>query len=390
MIQGGSVQQYVILENLPARRSPPNAIASGRTAAADTRVTVDSVPKATLADLRRDPRIAAVAPLIPTKLVVPSGSARPMAEAWGIVAVGADRTVSNGHDVVVAVLDTGVDTNHPAFVGITIEGENFTRDGHFDVVGHGTHCMGIICGRDVGDTQIGIARGVTRVLSGKVLNDKGAGNTAQLFSGLQWAIDKGANVVNLSLGFDIPGLVENLVDSAWPPALATSLALDAYRENLLMLNAFMAMVRARVPFGGDAVIIAAAGNESRRTLRPDYRIGASLPAAGQDIISVAALERSTGGLAVADFSNYQVCVSAPGVDILSAAPGGGLITLCGTSMAAPHVSGVAALWWDYLRNMGLKVSGELVRAKVIGTACISPLAPGFDPLDVGAGLACAP
>src|SRR5262249_7080699 len=162
-----------------------------------------------------------------------------------------------------------------------------------------------------------------------------------IFQAIQWALDGGAKVLSMSLGFDFPGMVAKLIAAQWPPELATSVALQAYRGNLRMLDALMEMVAARRAFDGGAVIVAAAGNESDREVNAEFEIAVSIPAAANGVVSVGALEvMPSGKLRVADFSNTLPEISAPGVGILSAKAGGKLRTLSGTSMATPHVAGV--------------------------------------------------
>lgn len=209
-----------------------------------------------------------------------------------------------------------------------------------------------------------------------------------VFDALHWAAGKGANVVSMSLGFDFPGMVDELAAAGWPVKLATSTALEAYRANLVMFNVIMGELKAMRAFGRDVLVVAASGNESERSVDPQFRIAASLPSAADDVLSVAALGRSAGGLEVADFSNINALVSAPGVGILSAWPGSGLMTLSGTSMACPHVAGVAALWWQAVAAKG-RPGALSVSAKVVASCTRDGLVDTGQE-DVGEGLVRAP
>lgn len=339
----------------------------------------------------RDPAIAAVAIPMPIKLIEPlevaAGAAA--ANAWGVAAVKADTSPMSGDGVVVAVLDTGIDKAHPAFAGVTIVEQDFSGSGNGDRQGHGTHCAATIFGRDVGGQRIGIARGVRKALIGKVLSDTGRGSSQMIFEGIQWAVSNGAHVVSMSLGFDFPGLVERMRAGGMPTEPAVSSALEAYRSNLRMFDALMAMVKARAMFGDTAVVVAATGNEASR---PAFKINAGLPAAAEGVISVAALGQAAGGLFdVASFSNAMAQVAAPGVDILSAKSGGGLTSKSGTSMACPHVAGVAALWWEKIRAAGLlKPSASLVGSQLMTSARANVFTNGVAPDDRGTGIVTAP
>ena len=353
-------------------------------------LTVERLPERALAELGADRRTRAVSPVMPTKLIVPLPAAGAEPVAWGIAAVGADRSGRTGAGVTVAVLDTGIERDHPAFHGIDLVERDFSGTGSGDRQGHGTHCAGTIFGRDVGGARIGVARGVTRALVGKVLGDDGFGSSEMVFEALRWAMDEGADVVSMSLGFDFPGMVAQQVADGWPANLATSNALEAYRGNLRMFDALMAVLRANKAFGASPLVVAASGNESRRDLDGTYRIAASLPAAAEGVVSVAAVNRSGAGYAVADFSNSLALVCAPGVDIRSAWPGGALATLSGTSMACPHVAGVAALWWEALRAEGTTPGASNVSARIVATARRDVFGAAPDEADVGQGLVTAP
>ncbi len=121
----------------------------------------------------------------------------------------------------------------------------------------------------------------------------------------------------------------------------------------------------------------------------DFEIAVSPPAIAEGIISVAALGQGNHGFTVAPFSNTGANVSGPGVGVLSARVGGGLRTLSGTSMATPHVAGVAALWAGKIKASGVLNSLQLT-ARLIGSAGTEALESGLDPFDIGAGLVRAP
>jgi subtilisin family serine protease len=342
-------------------------------------------------DAARDPTVAAIAPVMPTSLIRPfAAEAEAGTTAWGISAVKADESPFTGTGVTVAVLDTGVEAAHPAFAGVSVVEEDFSSTGNGDRQGHGTHCAGTILGREVQGTRIGVATGVTRLLAGKVLGDDGGGDSDMIFRGIQWALQQNADVISMSLGFDFPGMVQRLVGQSWPADLATSLALEAYRGNLRMFDALMEMVEARAAFGQGTVLVAAAGNESRREVDPNYEIAVSIPAAAQGIVAVGALAAGTGGLTVAPFSNTFPQVSAPGVAVMSAALGGGLRALSGTSMATPHVAGVAALWWETMRAAPVNPSAMAVTARLLSSTRTGGFADGTDPADRGLGIVTAP
>jgi subtilisin family serine protease len=341
--------------------------------------------------LAADPTVTRIAPSMPTRLIRPlNATVNEETANWGIAAVQADRSNFTGAGVTVAVLDTGIDRNHPAFAGMNLIEQDFSGHGNGDRQGHGTHCAGTIFGQDVAGQRIGVARGVERALIAKVLCDDGAGDSEMVFKAMMWANEQRANIISMSLGFDFPGMVASLIDDGWPADLATSTALEAYRGNLKMFDALMSVLRAQAAFGGSPLVVAAAGNESQRAVNPQYRIAASLPAAAESVISVAAIANDTAQYTVADFSNSLALLSAPGVDITSAWLGGGLKTISGTSMACPHVVGVAALWWEALQGSGSKPTSVTVAAKLIASARKDGFPDGIDEADIGSGLVTAP
>ncbi|CAM4285081.1 S8 family peptidase [Paenibacillus tarimensis] len=217
-------------------------------------------------------------------------------EAW-------DVTVSRP-DVVIAILDTGVHASHPDLATKLTAGYNFVENNEMpiDRNGHGTHVAGIAAAAT--DNGLGIA-GIapnTRLLPVKVLGDNGTGNLNQVANGIIYAVNSGAQIINLSLG-----------------SAASAVTLQ---------NA--------VRFAADrgVILVGAAGNNGVSV--PNY------PAAYSEVIAVAS---TTMHDVRSSFSNYGmwVDVAAPGDRILSTYLGGNYAYLSGTSMAAPHVSGVAAL-----------------------------------------------
>jgi subtilisin family serine protease len=359
------------------------------------KVDVSALDPKTAADVASKKSVKAVAPVIPMKMIAPvsldnEAPAVMAAEAvpWGIKAVGANTSPFNGDGIVVAVLDSGIDPTHPAFNGVELVRRNFTQEGDDDQDGHGTHCAGTIFGRDVDGTRIGVATGVKKAFIGKVLG-KGGGGSDQVVQAIQWAITGGANVISMSLGIDFPGYVKELEGEGMPTELATSMALEDYRLNILLFENFASFISAQNAFLGASLLIAAAGNESRRQIDPDFEIAVSPPAVADGFVSVAALGTSAEGFTVAPFSNWGARVSGPGVGIISAKTGGGLTSKNGTSMATPHVAGVAALWAQKLSATG-ELNGKLLADKLLGNATTNGIKPGFAPRNVGAGMVQAP
>jgi subtilisin family serine protease len=355
------------------------------------RVYAETFTPEQVTDARRKPTIAAAKPM-PMMLVRPIATAVDAEPAsggveWGVEAVGAASSPYTGAGIKVAVLDTGIDAAHEVFQGATVTEQDFTGEGNGDLVGHGTHCAGTIAGRDVGGHRIGVAPGVSEILAGKVLSADG-GSTEALLNGMQWALQQGASVISMSLGIDFPGYVAYLVDTrGLPVQQATSLALEEYRNNLRVFGRLAEFILASSAIGKTTIVVAATGNESERAAATPYTIAIAPPAASDGFIGVAAVgQESDGSLSVAYFSNTGPAVAAPGVDIVSAKPGGGYQMMSGTSMATPHVAGVAALWAESLA-VSDQLEARQLTAKLLGSG---RALPSLGRSDVGAGLVQAP
>jgi subtilisin family serine protease len=295
----------------------------------------------------------------PETFVFPAQAGPPFAdtpaETWGLSATNVSQSAYSGQGIKVAVLDTGMDLEHPDFAGRNIQSMSFIPgQSAQDLNGHGTHCIGTACGPlSPGDPNA--APGVPRygiaynadIFVGKVLSNSGNGSLGGILQGMNWAIANGCEVISMSLR----GL-------GGPVAAYTAAASRA-------LNA-------------GCLVIAASGNDSTR---PFNTIPTGTPANSPGVVAVAALDNR---LDVASFSNGgKIEIAAPGVSVFSSMPRPRMYgSISGTSMATPHVAGIAAL---------LAESNPALRASALMQALTNSAQGLPQPAsDVGAGLVQAP
>ena len=231
---------------------------------------------------------------------------------WGIDKINANDVWpgSTGAGIKVAIIDTGIDKDHP---DLTVAGgQNFvTIRGTVDPSkwdddnGHGTHVAGIVAALDNAIGVVGVAPGAS-LYAVKVLDKRGSGYLSAVINGIQWAITNGMQVINMSLGTTSD--IQSFHD-----------ACDLAKEHGI-------------------VVVAAAGNSGDTD--PDDDV--NYPGRYSSVIAVAATD-SGDVRAYWSSDGIEVAVSAPGVNINSTYKGGGYAVLSGTSMASPHVAGTVAL-----------------------------------------------
>ncbi|APX01141.1 S8 family peptidase [Arthrobacter sp. QXT-31] len=258
-------------------------------------------------------------------------------EAWSVTT--GDGTTGGG--IKVAVLDTGVASDNDDIAAKVVLSANFsTAATGEDNYGHGTHVAGIVAATRDTEGVTGVCPDCS-ILDGKVLNDDGSGSTSSIVNGINWAVENGAQVINMSLGQRVSSrALEAAVNNAWKSGV---------------------------------VIVAAAGNAG--TQAPIY------PGAYTNVLSVAATDNND---AKASFSTYGkwVDVAAPGVNVYSTFPkhpfvlgkqngrSMGYDIASGTSMASPVVAGIAALVWSTpagTDNKSVRLKVESTADPILGT-----------------------
>jgi subtilisin len=282
-----------------------------------------TVDREGLAGLQSAPEVSRVSVALQPSLIRPVAQAAATLRTtttWGIRAVGAQELWAaglSGKDVKVAHLDTGVDADHPSLDGAIAAYAEFDIAGTpldgaaprdtDQVEGHGTHTASTIAGRAVGRRHVGVAPGVALYAATVI---EGGDVIARILAGMDWAVGEGVRVLSLSLGIrgyvaDFLGIVDVLRDSGVLPVVAV-------------------------------------GNEGPGTSRSPGNYPRVISVGYYNVREVVA-EDSSSQRFPRRSQPLVPDVVAPGEDIISAAPGGGWRTLSGSSMAVPHVTGIAAL-----------------------------------------------
>ena len=258
---------------------------------------------------------------------------------WGVKRVNASAAwdYTAGQGVKVAVIDTGIDYTHPDLAPVYKGGYNAVTPGGtpMDDQGHGTHVSGTVAAARDLKGVVGVAPKVDLYVV-KVLDKNGSGQYSWIVDGIEWAIKNNIKVINMSLG--------------------GRTGTDA-----------LAQVMKKAKEAGIAVVCAA-GNDSGPV---------NYPAKYPEAIAVSA---SDSGDKLASFSSKgpEIVVIAPGVSVYSTKKGGGYTSMSGTSMASPHVAGLAALAVGAGADTPDKVRAALKNA--------ATLLPGLKPTDQGAGM----
>jgi hypothetical protein len=259
---------------------------------------------------------------------------------WGVGRISAPGIWSKyqGGAIKVAVLDTGVSGTHPDLKVVKVY-NTIAGQPSYDQNGHGTHVSGTISALKNSFGVVGVAPRV-RIYSVKAFNKNGNAYTSDIIQGLDWCIRNNMNVINMSFGMSEES------------ATVKELIQRAYRKGI--------------------VLVASAGNKGTSSGQIEF------PARMNEVIAVAATTRENG---IADFSSRGagITVAAPGVDICSTIPGKTYTQMDGTSMAAPHVTGTAALLLAKKRTLTPSGIKQLLRETAVTLS-------GYTANDQGAGL----
>jgi subtilisin len=264
---------------------------------------------------------------------------------WGVDRIDADTAHESGYTgsgADIAIIDTGIDSNHPDLQANLGTGKTFVGSSWEDDNGHGTHCAGIANAVDNSQGVIGVSTSAT-LHAVKVLNSSGGGSYSDIASGIEYVADQGWDVGSLSLGGSQSAAVADAVQYA---------------------------------YGQGVFLATAAGNDGPCTNCVSY------PAAEPECVAISSTN-SSDGLSYFSSQGPEIELAAPGSSIFSTYYGDTYDTLSGTSMATPHVAGAAGLL------MANGYSNTEARDQLSGTAenlGLSGNEQGSGLLDVAAAL----
>jgi len=286
-----------------------------------------SIPHSAIQGLSRNPRVISIEPDIAVYAIDTE-----LDNSWGVKHIGAGMVHQDGNKgtgVKIAVIDSGIDYNHPDLNDNYAGGYDFYNDDGYpmDDDGHGTHVAGTIGAEDNDSGVVGVAPEAD-IYALKILGADGSGSYSDVIAALEWCVDNDIQVTNNSYGSS--GDPGDLVKQAFDNANAAGI-----------------------------INIAAAGNEGNPPGRGDNVI---YPARWDSVIAVAATD-SSDKRAKWSSTGPDVELAAPGVSIVSTLPGGVYGIMSGTSMASPHAAGTAAL----VISSGIN-GNDAVRQQLINTA----------------------
>jgi len=249
----------------------------------------------------------------------PSPQAETVPTGVAQVKAPAARDCSRGKAIKVAVLDAGIDGTHPDLVANYKGGISFVpgESSPMDFNGSGTHLAGTIAAALNGAGVVGVAPAAS-LYAVKVASETGSGNWSWLIAGINWSIANGINILDICVrGPSAPIALEMMCNTAWTKGL---------------------------------LLVAGAGHSGPAMGTVQF------PAKYASVIAVSAIDSSN---LIAGFSSRgpEIELCAPGVNVLSAVPGGGYRTMSGSGRACPHVSGAAALAWGshrYANNVTIR------------------------------------
>jgi subtilisin family serine protease len=318
------------------------------------------------------------------------------AATWGIQAINARSGGFTGKDVKLAILDTGFDFTHPDFAGRVIHRKSFVGRQAKDREGHGTFCAGIAGGgrKAKAGARYGVAPG-SRLYVGKILDDAGEGSDGLALAGIEWALEKGCQVISMSFGAAVESgdACSEIFEEVARTAMANNCLLIAATGNESDREEGI-IAPVNHPANCPSVMAVAALTEVLKVA--NYSCGAARGAVGAGGVKARGGAKAADGVEGADGVKAaggskarskhglagRVDIAAPGDNILSACMGGGHDLESGTSMAAPFVAGVAALLWEQYPD----ASAREIWDRLIGQAQRLTLPVS----DAGAGLVYVP